>query len=99
MVEAEPVIHHLKVEKQWADAKLAGDKPFEIRFDDRGFQRGHLVRYVVVDPNTHQPWRSPGGAAHPLERCTFTITYVQRGVGGLEAGWCVFADMPRRAGQ
>ena len=27
--------HELKIQKQWADAKLAGEKPFEIRRNDR----------------------------------------------------------------
>ena len=48
--------HELKIQKQWADAKLAGEKPFEIRRNDRGFQKGDIVRYKVVDPKTGEPW-------------------------------------------
>lgn len=48
--------HELKIQKQWADAKLAGEKPFEIRRNDRGFQKGDTVRYKVVDPKTGEPW-------------------------------------------
>lgn len=85
------VTHDLKIEIQWANAKLAGDKPFEVRLDDRGYQRGHLVSYAVVDPKTGTQVR------HPLERCTFEITYVQRGISGLADGYCVFADAPTRS--
>lgn len=85
--------HELKIQKQWADAKLAGDKPFEIRRNDRGFQKGDIVRYVVIDPKTGGPW-SAVGEPHPLERCDFTITYVREGAEGLERGFCVFADQP-----
>ena len=46
------MIHELKIQKQWADAKFAGEKHFEIRRNDRGFQKGDIVRYKVIDPKT-----------------------------------------------
>lgn len=92
--------HELKIQKQWADAKLAGEKPFEIRRNDRGFQKGDVVRYKVVDPKTGEPWVEPGfprlvtnengvgkkyvSGRHPLEFRDFLITYVIEGVDGLE---------------
>ena len=102
--------HELKIQKQWADAKLAGEKPFEIRRNDRGFQKGDIVRYNVIDPKTGEPWAEPGfprtvsngngtgkkyeSGRHPLEFCDFLITYVREGADGLEKGYCVFADCP-----
>lgn len=93
--------HELKIQKQWADAKLAGEKPFEIRRNDRGFQKGDIVKYKVIDPKTSEPYRVPtaevpfgGDNLHPLERCDFIITYVIEGKEGLERGYCVFADQP-----
>ena len=102
--------HELKIQKQWADAKLAGEKPFEIRRNDRGFQKGDIVRYRVIDPKTGEPWVEPGfhrlvtngngvgkkyvSGRHPLEFCDFLITYVREGADGLERGYCVFADCP-----
>lgn len=53
--------HELKIQKQWADAKLAGEKPFEIRRNDRGFQKGDIVRYKVIDPKTGEPWLDASG--------------------------------------
>ena len=95
------MIHELKIRKQWADAKFAGEKPFEIRVNDRGFQKGDVVRYKVIDPKTGEPYRVPaaevtfgGDNLHPLERCDFIITYVIEGKDGLERGYCVFADTP-----
>ena len=104
------MIHELKIHKQWADAKLAGEKPFEIRRNDRGFQKGDVVRYRVVDPKTGEPWVEPGfprlvtnengvgkkyvSGRHPLEFCDFLITYVREGADGLEKGYCVYADCP-----
>lgn len=104
------MIHELKIQKQWADAKLAGEKPFEIRRNDRGFQKGDIVRYKVIDPDTWEPWVEPGfprlvtnengvgkkyeSGRHPLEFCDFLITYVTGGADGLEKGYCVYADRP-----
>ena len=92
------MIHELKIQKQWADAKLAGEKPFEIRINDRGFQKGDIVRYKVIDPKTGEPWRKDDSGAlasvHPLELCDFVITYVMQGFAGVESGFCVFADQP-----
>lgn len=102
--------HELKIQKQWADAKLAGEKPFEIRRNDRGFQKGDIVRYKVIDPKTGEPWverkfprlvtnengvgKKYVSGRHPLEFCDFLITYVREGADGLERGYCVFADCP-----
>lgn len=93
--------HELKIQKQWADAKLAGEKPFEIRRNDRGFQKGDIVHYTVIDPKTEEPWRQPASGVpfhpdgcHPLEICDFVITYVREGADGLEKGYCVYADQP-----
>jgi len=40
-------MHHvLKIKKEYMMAKAFGDKPFEIRFNDRGFQKGDTVSYT-----------------------------------------------------
>lgn len=103
------MIHELKIQKQWADAKLAGEKPFEIRINDRGFQKGDIVHYTVIDPKTGERYVDPGDKFlvigddypgsptykhHPLEQCEFLITYVIEGKDGLERGYCVYADQP-----
>jgi len=93
--------HELKIEKQWADAKLAGEKPFEIRLNDRGFQKGDLIHYVVIDPKTKEPYRPPmseaaigGASVHPIETVDFIVTYMMQGFPGLQDGYCVYADQP-----
>lgn len=37
--------HDLKIDEPYLKAKLAGDKLFEIRFNDRGYQKGDTVTY------------------------------------------------------
>lgn len=84
--------HELKIEKPWADAKLCGDKLFEIRYNDRGFQKGDYIRYTVID-DAHR--MSPNKLPHPLTQCLFQITYVQW-YKGLEPGYVVIGEVPVR---
>lgn len=37
--------YDLKIDEPYLKAKLAGDKLFEIRFNDRGYQKGDIVTY------------------------------------------------------
>ena len=37
--------HDLKIDDVYLKAKLAGDKLFEIRVNDRGYQKGDTVTY------------------------------------------------------
>jgi len=42
--------HTLKIEECYYEAKVLGDKLFEIRFNgDRGFQKGDTVSYTSVN--------------------------------------------------
>jgi len=77
--------HTLKILIEFADAVLAGEKNFEIRENDRGYQKGDLVKFIVVDSRGY-------GINHPLNIWrdhTFKITYVMNG-WGLKNGFVVF---------
>lgn len=68
------MIHELKIFKNYATAKINGDKLFEIRDNsDRGFQKGDLVKYIPVT-------RGFKGdlvvCDHPIVDKTYEITYV-----------------------
>lgn len=39
-------IHKLKIDAGFLESKLIGDKLFEIRCNDRGFQKGDEVHYT-----------------------------------------------------
>lgn len=41
--------HELKILKSFADAVYSGDKTFEIRENDRGFQKGDKVIFKAVE--------------------------------------------------
>lgn len=39
--------HTLKIQKEFMQAKDAGDKLFEIRYNDRGYQKGDTISYTT----------------------------------------------------
>lgn len=50
--------HHLKLDKYYWDAVKSGDKPFEVRRNDRGFQKGDRLcfhKYDCSDDNGGHP--------------------------------------------
>lgn len=42
-------LHELKIKAEYANAKLKGIKPFEIRKNDRDFKVGDIIRYHCID--------------------------------------------------
>lgn len=78
--------HHIKLNYHYADAVLFGQKNFEIRYNDRGYQRGDKVCFLVVD-------ECGMSKAHQLNKETFIITYLVHGYG-LEKDWCAFGFKP-----
>ena len=36
--------HKIKLREEYADAVFSGDKSFEIRYNDRGYQKGDRIR-------------------------------------------------------
>ncbi len=80
--------HSLKIQERFVKPILDGEKRFEIRNNDRCFQKGDLVRFTVVDNNNcerqelrYKYWE--------FERRDFEITYIISG-WGLKNGYVVF---------
>lgn len=74
--------HKIRIEKSYADAVLSGDKTFEVRYDDRGYQKGDVIKFNVIENIGDE-------INHPLNDKEFEITYVLRG-WGLKDGYCAF---------
>lgn len=74
------MIHELKLEYQFQQPILDGEKTFEVRYNDRGYQKGDLVRFRVVDRKN---------AVEPIENKLYEITYVLSG-WGIEEAYVVF---------
>lgn len=92
-------IHKLKTWPTAWDAVSSGEKRFEVRKNDRFFQRGDLVVLERFDPETRKyQHRSGASAYHPndVARLTFVIGWMlQGGQFGIEPGYCVFSlDTP-----
>lgn len=76
------MIHTIKLREEFADAVYSGEKTFEIRYNDRGYQKGDTVVFKVVKENYD--------VVHPLNGIEFEITYVLNG-WGLKNDLIVFA--------
>ena len=77
-------LHHIKIQENFAGSVLSGEKSFELRRNDRGYQKGDLIQFEVVN--------SVGVLVpeHELEGKKFMITYVLSG-WGLQEGFVALA--------
>ena len=69
------MIHKLKILTQYADAIIDGRKNFEVRLNDRGFNAGDQVKFIVQD------FAGVYDVHYPLNEKVFEITYVHSGLG------------------
>lgn len=75
-------LHKLKLRIGFADDVLNGDKCFEVRENDRGYQKGDFIQFDVIDNiglSQH----------HDLNDVRFEITYVLSD-WGIKDGYVVF---------
>ena len=80
------MIHELKIFSSFVRPILDGSKTFEIRENDRGFQKGDRVQFKV----NYDDWtRRNSSTVHEFENKVFEITYVINGFG-LKNGFVVF---------
>ena len=64
-----------KILRPFADAVLSGEKTFEIRKNDEGYQKGDVIIFEVMD-SEFMP-----NSLHPLNGKRYEITYVLSGWG------------------
>ncbi len=81
-----PKLHVLKLREFFCDPVYNGEKKFEVRENDRGFQRGDFVRFLPVNA-------LGANVKHPIEDVVYKITYVLSG-WGIENGHVVFGIEP-----
>lgn len=78
--------HHIKLRIEFCDAVLSGEKTFEIRRNDRGYQRGDHMIFQAVERVGMDNIECP----HEINAHEFEITYVLNGYG-LENGFVALA--------
>ena len=80
------MLHKLKILSSFVRPILNGEKTFEIRENDRGFQNGDRVQFKV---NPDDWTRRNSSPVYELEHKVFEITYVING-WGLKNGFVAF---------
>ena len=76
---SEPITHILKIKKVYHDAIRSGDKTFEVRHNDRNYQKGDCIQFC----------NTPGEP--PIrDLSVYQITNVHSGLG-MKDGYVVLA--------
>lgn len=85
-----PATHVLKCESRFFQAVKRGDKNFEVRRDDRGYQTGDTIELVEI-PNSGSPQAPATMPPSPLpEAIKREISYVLHGGDfGIDHGFVV----------
>lgn len=93
------MLHSIKLNHRFVCEVLQGNKRFEIRNNDRAYQKGDLIRFIVVDDSgrkyedmstLQRVFLSAGdGDIEDLEKMVFEITFVISG-WGLKNGFVAF---------
>lgn len=84
-----PTEHILNTLPEYWDAVERGEKTFEVRRDDRGFQRGDTVVLARLDRH------ASGAVSKSDRRLRFTIGWILTGGQfGIEPGYVVLALHP-----
>ena len=80
--------HRLKTDRAYFITTILGQKPFELRFDDRNFQVGDTL---ILEETEHSAAGMAAGAplAFTGRRVEAEVVSKLKGRTGLEPGWCV----------
>lgn len=73
--------HEIKLNYEFCDDVLSGDKSFEIRLNDRGYQKGDHIRFTAFNDGLYP--------SHLINKKVYEITYVLNGFG-LKNGYVAF---------
>lgn len=79
--------HNLKISQRWYDRLVEGLKTSELRRNDRDFQVGDKVAFLIPAFGLEGQWNAP----FPI--VTFEITHVlsSDACEGLEHGFCIIS--------
>lgn len=85
--------HDLKCWPNYYEAVERGEKPFEVRRDDRGFQKGDILRLWKYDHTRGYHTTKPHG--HERAKIDRLVTWVLTGGQfGVEPGYVVMGLAP-----
>ena len=66
-------VHYIILDEAYCDSVYNGDKTFEVRYNDRGYQNGDTIRFIPVSKSVEFD--------HPIKKRVYQITYVHSGLG------------------
>lgn len=85
-----PVTHELKCNANYWDAVARGEKTFEVRRDDRGFQKGDIVVLQRWEDRSLPMRYSTRGLNNRVKELSREITFILTGGQfGIEPGYVV----------
>ena len=75
--------HNLKLRMDFCDDVLRGKKTFEIRYNDRGYQTGDLIKFIPINGIAYEDFFGNiiQDAQHPISEKVYRITYILSGWG------------------
>ena len=80
--------HDLKTIDIYFDAVRRGEKTFEVRRNDRAFQKGDILNLRKIDAKGFAV--SPPGSSYGYDQIQKRVTYVlQGGQFGIEPAYCI----------
>lgn len=90
-----PRTHKLKTQHDYWEAVLSGDKRFEVRKNDRGFQSGDIVILEKLKPGIYAEYEYDHGDQNGFNRKPLALTFrigwmLTGGQFGVEPGYVVF---------
>lgn len=85
------MIHNIKLREEFANAVFSGEKNFEVRWNNRGYQKGDEIRFRVVDKMGIRIEHELSG-----DGVAYEITYVLSG-WGIKEGYVVFGIRRKQA--
>ena len=91
-------VHELKLREIYCDDVYDGTKNFEVRKNDRGYQKGDHISFIPLDKDGETFF-------HPVSEKEYIITYVHSGLGlendyvvlGIKEATQLYVDVPIEA--
>ena len=77
------MLHRVKIKEDYANSICCGEKTFEIRYNDRNYQKGDFLKFDCISRNGIPMF-------HDIDRMIFEITNIHSGLG-MADGYVVLA--------
>lgn len=80
--------HEIKLHRRCCDRVCSGDKTAELRYNDRDYQKGDIIRFIPTDDKDMVAANLP---RHEIQQKEYRITHVLSHADGLCPGYVVLS--------